>query len=178
MWIRVMACVIHDSIWNEERKKRAFQVRGWTFFFFFYCFLLSKALMDALNLWRRFLWEEAVCRVWLLLCLEDLLQLLGLLTQLLGWGEALPHLGEESCHLVAAQETRSPPFQSMQNACLHRSWVQKQTHGWQTTVCALKYTFHAKVMTLLFVCVCQICNKLATCPGCAPPQPWAHYKQG
>lgn len=86
--------------------------------------------MDALNLWLRFLWEEAVRSVRLSLCLQDLLQLLGLLTQLLGWGETLPHLGEERCHLVAAQKTRSPPFQSMQNTRLHCSWVQKQTHGW------------------------------------------------
>lgn len=60
-------------------------------------------------------------RVRLSLCLHDLLQLLGLLAQLLGWGEALAHLHEERRHLVAAQKACSPPLQSVQNARLHRS---------------------------------------------------------
>lgn len=71
----------------------------------------------------RFEARSAVC-VCVSLCLNDLLQLLGLPTQLLGRGEALPHLHEERRDLVAAQEARCSPLQPMQNARLHGSCVE------------------------------------------------------
>lgn len=51
--------------------------------------------------------------------LYQLLQVLDLAAQLISWWEALAHLHEESCDLVAAQEASRPPPQPMQDAGLH-----------------------------------------------------------
>lgn len=85
--------------------------------------------------WRSFdVGFEVCCDVWngrwrerLSLCLDDLLDLLGLPAQLLGRGEALPHLHEKSRHLVAAQKTCRSPLQPVQNTRLHRSCVDTNT---------------------------------------------------
>lgn len=51
--------------------------------------------------------------------LDQLLQVLDFVAQLLSRWEALAHFHEESCDLVAAQETRRPPPQPMQDTGLH-----------------------------------------------------------
>lgn len=58
--------------------------------------------------------------------LQDLLQLVGLLAQVLSWREALPHFHEERCDLVATQEARRPPLQPVQNTSLHSSCVEER----------------------------------------------------
>lgn len=58
--------------------------------------------------------------------LQDLLQLVGLLAQVLSWRETLPHFHEERCYLVATQESRRSPLQPVQNTGLHSSCVEER----------------------------------------------------
>lgn len=102
---------------------------------------------------------EVCCDVWngrwrerLSLCLDDLLDLLGLPAQLLGRGEALPHLHEKSRHLVAAQKTRRSPLQPVQNTRLHRSCVDTNTRlltrCWHVNI---QFTHPERIIKLEFV---------------------------
>lgn len=50
-----------------------------------------------------------------------LLQLLYFVANLLSHYARLPHLGEQGCHLVTAQEASSTASQLMQEASLHRA---------------------------------------------------------
>lgn len=56
-----------------------------------------------------------------------LLQLLHLVANLPGHRARLPHLGEQGCHLVTAQEAGSAAPQLMQEASLHRTWATEGT---------------------------------------------------
>lgn len=59
--------------------------------------------------------------------LHLLLQLLHLVANLPGHRARLPHLGEQGCHLVTAQEAGSAAPQLMQEASLHRTWATEGT---------------------------------------------------
>lgn len=59
--------------------------------------------------------------------LHLLLQLLHLVANLPGHWARLPHLGEQGCHLVTAQEAGSAAPQLMQEASLHRTWATEGT---------------------------------------------------
>lgn len=56
-----------------------------------------------------------------------LLQLLYLVANLPSHWARLPHLGEQGCHLVTAQETSGTALQLMQEASLHHTWATKGT---------------------------------------------------
>lgn len=56
-----------------------------------------------------------------------LLQLLDLLANLHSHWACLPHLGEQGCHLVTAQEASGTASQLMQEASFHRTCATKGT---------------------------------------------------
>lgn len=131
MCIKVMAFVIHDS-WKLINMNyiEAFMLKNSPSSKRTAIFFLVLSLAQGFDVCFEVccdLWERAVMCVRLSLCLDDLFELLGLLTQLFSWGEALPHLHEECRYLVAAQKACCPPFQPMQNTCLHCSCVETNT---------------------------------------------------
>ena len=71
---------------------------------------------------RREAWEGLVQG---LPALYLLLHLLHLVANLPSHRARLPHLGEQGCHLVTAQEAGGTAPQLMQEASLHRTWATK-----------------------------------------------------